>query len=113
MSSAEFEPAIPANERPQNQALDGAVAGGRRISVGGRRNRPVKSRDLGKAGLWLAGGLVRAGAGLWWANGKERDRLEELDLEGTIKFKCIFKILNGTAWSGLIWLRIATGGGLL
>ena len=25
----------------------------------------MKSRDLGKARLWLAGGLVRAGAGMW------------------------------------------------
>jgi hypothetical protein len=52
-------------------------------------------------------------AGLWWENAKERDRLEELNLEGTIKLKCIFKTLNGTAWTGLIWLRIGTGGGLL
>jgi hypothetical protein len=64
----------------------------------------VKSRDLGAAGLCLAGGLVRAGAGLWWANAEERDRLEEMGLEGTIKLKCIVKTLNG---GGVEWTNLA------
>jgi hypothetical protein len=46
-------------------------------------------------------------------NTRKRDALEELNLEGTIELKCSFKTLNGRAWTGLIWLRIETGGGLL
>jgi hypothetical protein len=73
----------------------------------------VKNRYLGKAGLWLAADLVRAVAALWREDARERDRLEEPNLEGTMELKCIFKTLNGRAWTGLIWLRIGTGGGLL
>jgi hypothetical protein len=40
--------------------------------------------------------------------------LEELGIDGTIIFILIFKKWDGVgAWTGLIWLRIETGGGLL
>ena len=32
---------------------------------------------------------------LWWKNLKERDHLEELDIEGMIILKCILKELFG------------------
>jgi hypothetical protein len=38
-------------------------------------------------------------------------RKEDLGLDGMIILKCIFKRWNGEAWTGLIWLRIGTGGG--
>jgi hypothetical protein len=49
----------------------------------------------------------------WWGNLSERDHLEDLDIDDGIILKCIFKKWNGGAWTGLIWLRIGTGGGLL
>ena len=41
---------------------------------------------------------------------EERDYLEELGLNGRILIKWIFKMWDGEAWTGLIWLRIGTGG---
>ena len=37
-------------------------------------------------------------------------RLRERDHLGKIMLKWIFKKLNEGAWTGLIWLRIGTGG---
>jgi hypothetical protein len=58
------------------------------------------------------GGRGEVYTGFWWGNLKERDHLEDPGLDGRI-------ILNGSsgsglgAWTGLIWLRIGTGGGHL
>jgi hypothetical protein len=41
-----------------------------------------------------------------------RNRLEDPGLDGKIILKYIVKKWVG-AWTGLIWLRIGTGGGLL
>jgi hypothetical protein len=42
-----------------------------------------------------------------------KDHLEDTDTDRSIILKCIFKKWNGEAWTGLIWLRIGTGGGRL
>jgi len=41
-----------------------------------------------------------------------QNHLEDLGIDGRI-LKWIFKKRDGAAWIGLIWLRLATGDGLL
>jgi hypothetical protein len=44
----------------------------------------------------------------------KRGHLEDVDIDGKILTKWIFnKSVRGGAWTGLIWLRIGTGGRLL
>ena len=51
--------------------------------------------------------------GFWWGDLRERDHLEEIGLDGRIILKWIFKKWDEEAWTGLICLRIGTGGWLL
>jgi hypothetical protein len=50
--------------------------------------------------------------GFWCGDLKERDHLEDLGIDGRVILKGIFKKWDG-ARTGLIWLRIGTGGRLL
>jgi hypothetical protein len=51
--------------------------------------------------------------GFWWGDLRERDQLENLGTNGRIILKWISSNWDGEAWTGLIWLRIGTDGGLL
>jgi len=58
-------------------------------------------------------GTGRVHTGLWWGNLRERDHLEDRGVDGRIILRWIFRKWDVRAWSGSIWLRIATGGGHL
>jgi hypothetical protein len=49
----------------------------------------------------------------WWENLRERDHWGEPDIYGRIILSWIFKKWDVGVWTGLRWLRIATGGGHL
>jgi hypothetical protein len=51
--------------------------------------------------------------GIWWGKLRERDNLKDIGVDERIILKLVFKKWNGWAWTGVIWLRIETGGGLL
>jgi hypothetical protein len=48
--------------------------------------------------------------GFWCGNLRERDNLEDFSTDGRIILKYTFKKWDGRAWTGLIWVRILTGG---
>jgi len=50
-----------------------------------------------------------------WKNLRDRDHLEARGVNGRIGLilKWMIKKWDTEAWTGLIWLRIGTGGGLL
>jgi len=56
------------------------------------------------------GGRGEMYTGFWWGNLRERDHLEDPGVDGT-KISWIFRMWDVGAWTGLIWLRIWTGGG--
>ena len=52
--------------------------------------------------------------GFRWGNLVERGHLEDLNIDGGIIFKWPFKKWDGEGtWTGLVWLRVGTDGGLL
>jgi hypothetical protein len=51
--------------------------------------------------------------GFWWGDPIERDHLKNPGVDSRIILKWIFKNWDRETWTGLIWLRIGTGGGLL
>ena len=51
--------------------------------------------------------------GFWCGNLRESDHLEYPGVDGRIMLRWIVRKWDWEAWTGLIWLRIGTGGGLL
>jgi len=43
-------------------------------------------------------------------NPNEGNHLKDLDVDGRVLFKYIFKKWDGESWNGLFWLRTGTGG---
>jgi hypothetical protein len=49
----------------------------------------------------------------WCESPKERDHSEDRSVDGRTGSEWILGRLAGEVWSGLNWLRLGTGGGLL
>jgi hypothetical protein len=74
--------------------------------------RVSKSRMRWTGHVAHMGGEERCIQGLW-RNLRERGPLEDRCLDGRIILRWILRKGDGRAWTGLIWLRIGTDGGLL
>jgi hypothetical protein len=51
--------------------------------------------------------------GFWWGDPRERDHLENPNVNRRIILKWILKKWDLETWTGLIWLKIGTGIGLV
>jgi hypothetical protein len=51
--------------------------------------------------------------GYWWESQRERDHWEDKGVGGLIILGWILERWDGVMWTGLVWLRIGTGGELL
>jgi len=49
----------------------------------------------------------------WVGNTKVKEHLEKLDVDGRIILKMALIQQDACTWTGVIWLRIETSGGLL
>jgi len=58
-------------------------------------------------------GKAEVYTGFWWGNLREGDHLGYPGIDGRIILRWIFRKCDVGAWTGLIWLRIETGGGHL
>jgi hypothetical protein len=75
--------------------------------------RIIKSRRIDLAGHVARMGEKRKLIDYWWESQRERDHWEGQDVGGWIILRGILERLDGVMWTGLVWLRIGTGGELL
>jgi hypothetical protein len=59
------------------------------------------------------GGYEKRLKKFWSVNVKGRDHLEDLGINGKIILELILGKYSGNVWTGCIWLRVGTSGGLL
>jgi hypothetical protein len=74
--------------------------------------RVIKSRRMRWVGHVARMGEREVNTGFWWGHLRVGDHLGGPGVDGKIILKWIFKKWDGE-WTGLSWLRIGTGGGLL
>jgi hypothetical protein len=66
----------------------------------------IKSRSMRRAGHVAHTGEKRKKFGIWWGKLKERDHLEDLDVDVPIILKWSLKKSVGRMWTGLLWLAL-------
>ena len=71
--------------------------------------RLIKSRKMRWACHVARMGERRVYTGFWWGNLRERDSGVDGRIEVILRY--IFGNWDEKAWTGVIWLRIGTGGG--
>jgi hypothetical protein len=71
----------------------------------------IEKNEMGGACSTYGEKEVRTGFS--WGDLREGDHLGDPAVDGRIILKWVFKKWDGGAWTGLSWLRIGTGGGLL
>jgi hypothetical protein len=49
----------------------------------------------------------------WLENLRGKDHSEDLEVGGKIILECVLEKYGGKVWTGCIWIRIGTSGGLL
>ena len=62
--------------------------------------------------MWREWGRAEAHKEIWWGSLREGDHLEDPDVDAD-NIKMDLQEVGWGTWTGLIWLRIGTGGGLL
>jgi hypothetical protein len=72
----------------------------------------IKSRRMRWAGQVARMGIRGTLIDYWWENQRERDPGRQ-DVGGCVKLGWILESWDGVMWTGLVWLRIGTGGELL
>jgi hypothetical protein len=81
--------------------------------------KPVNSDLLRNKGEWGGRGMWHARergetcTGFWWESPKDKDHLEDQDVDGRMGSKWTLGRLVGGVWSGFTWLRTGIVGGLL
>jgi hypothetical protein len=63
--------------------------------------------------MWRVWGTGEVCTGFWWGNLRERDHWGDLDIDGRIILRWIFRKWEGVVGTGWSRLRIGTGGGHL
>jgi hypothetical protein len=75
--------------------------------------RLMKERIMGWATHVTRMGWGEKCTGFWWKNLRERDQWRDLDIDGKIILRRIFRKRDMGLWTGLSWFRLETGGGHL
>jgi hypothetical protein len=63
--------------------------------------------------MWPVWGRGEVHTGFWWETLRDLGHLEDVGVYGRIILKWVFKKYVGRLWTGFMWLRIGTSGGLL
>jgi hypothetical protein len=63
--------------------------------------------------MWHIWGRGQVHTEFWWGDLEERVHVEDLGTDGRVILKWIINTLEREEWTGLIWPKMGTGGGLL
>ena len=72
----------------------------------------IKKNEMGGI-CGIYGGTGEVDTGFWWGHLREGDSLENLGVDGRIILEFMCKVWDRETSSGLLWLKIGRGGGLL